>query len=117
LDFLWLGFIAKNLYANELGKLLLAKPNMAAAIAFYVVYVVGIVVFVVSPALVNSSLWSALGYGALFGLVTYATYDLTNLATVNGFTLKVALIDMCWGAFLASATSGATYFIISKWII
>jgi len=117
LDFLWLGFIAKNLYANELGKLLLAKPNMAAAIAFYVVYVVGIVVFVVSPALVNGSLWSALGYGALFGLVTYATYDLTNLATVDGFTLKVALIDMCWGAFIASATSGATYFIISKWII
>lgn len=116
LDFLWLGFIAKNLYANDLGKLLLAKPNMTAAIAFYAIYVVGVVVFVISPALTNGSLWSAIGYGALFGLVAYATYDLTNLATVNGFTLKVALIDMCWGAFITAATSGITYFVISKWI-
>ena len=116
LDFLWLGFIAKNLYASELGKLLLAKPNMTAAMAFYIIYVIGVVVFVVSPALANGSLWSALGYGALFGLVAYATYDLTNLATVDGFTLKVALIDMCWGAFITAATSGVTYFIISKWI-
>jgi len=116
LDYVWLGFIAKNLYASELGKLLLAKPNMTAAIAFYVIYVIGVVVFVVSPALANGSLWSAIGYGALFGLVAYATYDLTNLATVDGFTLKVALIDMCWGAFITAATSGITYFIISKWI-
>jgi uncharacterized membrane protein len=116
LDYLWLGFIAKNIYANELGKLLLEKPNMLAAIVFYFIYVIGIVVFVVSPALANGSLWSALGYGAMFGLVAYATYDLTNLATVNGFTLKVALIDMCWGAFITAATSGITYFVISKWI-
>ena len=116
LDFLWLGFIAKSLYANELGKLLLEKPNMTAAIAFYVIYVIGVVIFVVNPALTSGSIWSALGYGALFGLVAYATYDLTNLATVNGFTLKVALIDMSWGAFITAATSGVTYFIISKWI-
>lgn len=116
LDYFWLGFIAKNLYASELGKLLLEKPNMMAAIAFYLIYVIGVVAFVVNPALANGSLWSALGYGALFGLVAYATYDLTNLATINGFTLKVALIDMCWGAFITAATSGATYFIISKWI-
>ncbi|MEI6850788.1 MAG: DUF2177 family protein [Candidatus Saccharibacteria bacterium] len=116
LDFLWLGFIAKNLYASELGKLLLEKPNMIAAIVFYAIYVIGVVVFVVSPALANGSLWSAVGYGALFGLVAYATYDLTNLATVNGFTLKVAIIDMCWGALITATTSGVTYFVISKWI-
>ena len=116
LDFLWLGFVAKNLYASELGKLLLEKPNMSAAIAFYIVYIIGVVVLVINPALATGSLWSALGYGALFGLVAYATYDLTNLATVNGFTLKVALIDMCWGAFLTAVTSGVTYFVISKWL-
>ena len=116
LDYIWLGFIAKNLYANELGKLLLEKPNVAAAAAFYVIYVVGVVVFVVSPALASGSVWSALGYGALFGLVAYATYDLTNLSTVNGFTLKVALIDMCWGVFITAATSSITHLIISKWL-
>ncbi|MBC7868693.1 DUF2177 family protein [Candidatus Saccharibacteria bacterium] len=115
LDYLWLGFIAKNLYANELGKLLLEKPNMIAAIVFYAIYVIGVVIFVISPALVNGSLLSALGYGALFGFVAYATYDLTNLATIRGFTLKVVLIDMCWGAFITASTSGITYFVISKW--
>jgi len=117
LDYLWLGFIAKNLYSSELGKLLLEKPNMVAALAFYFIYVVGVVVFVISPALASGSLWSAVGYGALFGLVAYATYDLTNLATVNGFTLKVALIDMCWGAFITAATSGITYIVITKWMV
>lgn len=116
LDFLWLGFIAKGLYASELGKLLLEKPNMLAAAVFYIIYVVGVVTFVISPALSSGSLWSAIGYGALFGLVAYATYDLTNLATIEGFTLKVVLIDLCWGAFITAATSGITYFIISKWI-
>jgi uncharacterized membrane protein len=116
LDFLWLGFVAKNLYANELSKLILEKPNMTAAIAFYIIYVIGVVVLVISPALANGSFWSAISYGALFGLVAYATYDLTNLATMNGFSLKVALIDMCWGAFLTAVTSGVTYFIVHKWL-
>jgi len=116
LDYVWLGFIAKSLYANELGKLLLEKPNMIAAVAFYAIYVIGVVVFVISPALAGGSLWSAIGYGALFGFVAYATYDLTNLATVNGFTLKVAVIDMCWGVLITAVTSGVTYFVVSKWV-
>ena len=117
LDFIWLKYIAKNFYAKELGKLLLEKPNMMAAVVFYVIYVVGIVAFVVAPALSGGSLWSAVGYGALFGFVAYATYDLTNLATVKGFKLKVVLVDMCWGAFITAATAGITYFIISEWIV
>ena len=116
LDFLWLGFIAKNLYASELGKLLLEKPNMLAAAVFYIIYIIGVVVFVVNPALTNGSQWSAIGYGALFGLIAYATYDLTNLATINGFTLKVVIIDLCWGMFITAATSGIAYFVINKWI-
>lgn len=116
LDYIWLGFIAKNFYAIELGTLLLEKPNIIAAAAFYFIYIIGLVVFVINPSLDNGSLWSVLSYGSLFGLVTYATYDLTNLATINGFTLKVALIDMCWGAFITAATSGFTYIIISKWM-
>ncbi|MGE5327748.1 MAG: DUF2177 family protein, partial [Thiobacillus sp.] len=103
LDYIWLGFIAKNFYAIELGTLLLEKPNIIAAAAFYFIYIIGLVVFVINPSLDNGSLWSVLSYGSLFGLVTYATYDLTNLATINGFTLKVALIDMCWGAFITAA--------------
>ncbi len=116
LDFLWLGYIAKNLYANELGELLLEKPNMVAAIVFYIIYVIGVVVFAISPVLADGSLGSAVGYGALFGFFAYATYDLTNLATIKGFKLKVVLIDMCWGTFLTAVTSGVTYFIISQWV-
>ena len=79
LDFVWLGFVAKKLYYGEMGKLLLEKPNMIPALLFYVIYVIGIVVFVVSPALAKGSLAYAAGYGALFGFVAYATYDLTSL--------------------------------------
>ena len=117
LDFIWLGYIAKKLYANELGNLLLKKPNTLAAAVFYIIYVIGVVVFVVNPAISNGSLRYALGYGALFGFVAYATYDLTNLATINGFKLKVALIDMCWGVFITAATSGIAYLIVTKWIM
>ncbi len=117
LDFLWLGFIAKQLYRDEIGHLLLDKPNMGAALAFYVIYVVGVIMFVVNPALAKGSLWHALGYGALFGFVAYATYDLTNLATVKGFSLKVVLIDLAWGAFITAAMAGAAYWVIKTWFM
>lgn len=112
LDFLWLGFIAKKLYYGELGGMLLEKPNMPAAIAFYVIYVVGVVVFVISPALEKGSWQYALGYGALFGFVAYATYDLTNLATLKGFSLKIVAIDLLWGAALTATVTTGSYFIV-----
>jgi len=112
LDFIWLGVIAKQLYYGEMGKLLLEKPNMPAALLFYVIYVIGVVVFVVTPALEKGSWPQAVGFGALFGLVAYATYDLTALATLKGFSLKVAIIDLLWGAGLTAVVSGGTYAIV-----
>lgn len=84
LNFLWLGFIAKNLYANELGEILLEKPNMLAAIVFYIIYVAGVVFLAVGPALESGSFCPAISYGALLGLVAYATYNPTNLAKIIG---------------------------------
>lgn len=112
IDFFWLGFVAKKLYYDELGKLLLDKPNMAPAVLFYVIYVVGVVVFVVNPALKADSLLTAAGMGAFFGFVAYATYDLTNLATVKGFSTKIVVIDLLWGAALTAVVATGTYFAV-----
>ena len=114
LDFLWLGTVAKSFYRSQIGSLLLDKPNMAAAVLFYVIYVVGVVVFVISPALEKGSLSYALTRGALFGFVAYATYDLTNLSTMKGFATKVVVVDMLWGTVLTAAVAGATYAILHR---
>lgn len=115
LDFVWLGYIAKKLYYGEMGAILLEKPNMVAALLFYVVYVIGVVVFVINPALVKDSLLYAAGYGALFGLVAYATYDLTSLAVVKGFSVKVVVIDLLWGMALTAVVSSVAFMAVSKW--
>lgn len=112
LDFFWLGFIAKKLYYSELGGLLLSKPNMTAALAFYVIYVIGVVMFVISPALAKHDIWYALGMGALFGLVAYATYDLTNLATLKGFSTKIVVIDLIWGMALTAVVAAGTFLVV-----
>jgi uncharacterized membrane protein len=102
LDFLWLGFVAKSFYRQEIGALLLEKFNMTAAIGFYLVFVVGIVLFAVLPALQAGSWKAALLYGALFGFFTYGTYDMTNLATLKGWSLSVTFVDIVWGTFLTA---------------
>ncbi len=112
LDYVWLGFIAKKLYYAEMGKLLLDKPNMPAALMFYFIYVIGVLVFVVNPALAHDSWTYALGMGALFGLVAYATYDLTNLATMKDFPLKIVVIDLIWGVAITMATAVGAFFIV-----
>ena len=109
LDYVWLGYVGKKLYYREMGNLLLKKPNMLAALLFYVIYVVGTVVFVVVPALEKESLLYATGMGALFGLVAYATYDLTNLATMKGFSRKIVIIDLLWGALITMLTATGAY--------
>lgn len=116
IDFLWLGFVAKKLYYSELGPLLLKKPKMVAALLFYAIYVVGTVVFVVSPALDAGSWLYAAGMGALFGLVCYATYDLTNLSTLKGFSIKVTVIDLLWGAGLTAVVSSGAFF-VTQWLV
>jgi uncharacterized membrane protein len=109
IDMLWLGVIARSFYRAQIGHLMRANVNWAAAIAFYLVFVSGIVVLVVWPAIQRQSLSHALVLGALLGLVTYAAYDLTNLATLEGFPLTVALVDLVWGMVLCATVSGITY--------
>lgn len=114
LDMTWLGFVAKNFYAKHLGYLMRTDINWTAAILFYLLFIVGLVVFVVTPAIEKGSWVQALALGALFGLVSYATYDLTNLATVKNWPLSVTIVDLVWGAVLAAAVSTATYGIATK---
>ncbi len=110
LDALWLGAIAGDFYRAQLGGLLLERPVLAAAGAFYALYVVGIVVFAVAPGLRAGSAGRAAGNGALFGFIAYATYDLTNLATLAGWSTAVSLLDMAWGAVVTAAGAVAGFF-------
>ncbi len=109
IDMVWLGVIARSFYRAQIGHLMRDNVNWAAAIAFYLVFVSGIVVLAVWPAIQRQSLGHALVLGALLGLVTYAAYDLTNLATLEGFPLTVALVDLVWGMLLCATVSGITY--------
>ncbi len=106
IDILWLGFVAPKLYKQNLGHLMAEKTNFIAAGAFYLLYVAALLVFVINPAIASGSVWQALYRGAFLGLVMYATYDLTNLATLRDWPLKITLIDLAWGSFVTGATSG-----------
>ena len=108
-DFVWLGFVGKQLYDDRMGSLLADRPNVVAAVVFYAIFVAGLVYFVIHPAVDGDSLARALAAGAFFGLVTYATWDLTNLAVLKDFPLSIVPIDMAWGTFLAMSVSGGTY--------
>ncbi|HPF51832.1 MAG TPA: DUF2177 family protein [Draconibacterium sp.] len=114
-DMLWLGVIAKNLYARYLADFLSDKINWTAAIVFYLLFVVGILIFAVYPAISKQSVQHALLMGALFGFFTYATYDLTNLATLKGWPIPLVIIDIAWGTLL-SATVAFCGFQLTKWI-
>jgi len=114
IDMTWLGLVAKNFYKNQIGFLMTPNINWVAAITFYLLFIVGLVVFVITPAVEKGSWMYALLFGALFGLITYATYDLTNLATLKDWPLLVTIVDMAWGAVLAASVSVVTYFIASK---
>ena len=110
-DFIWLGFIAKDLYRNGIGHLMADSPNWAAAVAFYLIFIGGLVFFAVLPALDVDAWPRALLYGALFGFFCYATYDLTNYATLKGWPLSIVLADLAWGAFVSGVGATAGYFI------
>jgi uncharacterized membrane protein len=115
IDMVWLGWVAPGFYRQHLGFLLADKPNWAAAAVFYLLFVAGLVVFVVVPALESQSWSKALVLGGFFGLVTYATYDLTNMATVKGWPAIVTVVDMVWGTVLAAAVSSVG-FQAGRWI-
>ena len=108
-DMLWLGVIAKNLYKEQLGPLLAAAPNMVAAGLFYVLYIVALVFFVILPAVQSGSWQYALFAGAFFGLIAYGTYDLTNLATLKDWPVKIVVLDMLWGTVLSGVTCLITF--------
>ena len=114
IDMIWLGLVAKDFYAKQIGYLMKTDINWSAAIIFYLLFIVGLVVFVISPALDKNSWQQALLLGALFGLITYATYDLTNLATMKNWPLIVTIVDLLWGTILAASVSVITYFIATK---
>lgn len=107
LDFAWLSATSGPLYHRALGSIMAENPNMTAAAAFYLVYLAGVVIFAVRPALAAGDWRLAALYGALFGFFAYATYDLTNLATLKVWSLKVSLIDMAWGAALTAVAASA----------
>lgn len=108
-DLLWLGFIARGFYRRQLDSLLRPDIRWVPALIFYLVFVAGILIFAVIPALNRGSWGRAVALGGLFGAISYATYDLTNLATLKDFPPIVALVDIAWGAFLAALIAGIAY--------
>lgn len=103
LDLLWIGVLAKTLYQNGIGHLMATEPRLGVAALFYALYALGLVVFVVAPQGSSGSWPSTLVHGALFGLMAYATYDLTNLATLKDWPVGLSLLDMAWGAAVSTA--------------
>ncbi len=112
IDIIWLGFIAKDLYRENLGHLMRSSTNWPAAIIFYSFYIAGLIFFVVNPALEKNSIIYALLSGALFGFITYATYDMTNLATLKDWPLKITIIDIIWGTALNGLTASISFYFI-----
>jgi len=115
IDMIWLGIVARGFYREQIGFLLAPSPNWIAAFAFYLLFIAGVLVFVVLPGLEAESIRAALWRGALFGLITYATYDLTNLATVKDWPLLVTFVDLAWGSVL-SASVAAIGYAAGRWL-
>jgi uncharacterized membrane protein len=105
IDMVWLGVVAKGFYRKHLGALMAPKVVWSAAILFYLLFIAGLVVFVIRPALASGEPLKALLLGAFFGLVSYATYDLTNLATIKDWPIVVTVIDLVWGTTLGGVVS------------
>lgn len=114
MDMVWLGLLAKDFYRIQIGALMKSDVNWFAVIAFYLIFIAGLVLFVILPALEKDSWMHALLYGALFGLVCYATYDLTNLAITKDWPVLVTIVDLLWGMIVTSSVSVLTYFIANK---
>lgn len=112
LDMAWLGFLAKDLYKKYLGGFLSEQVNWTAAFIFYLLFVVGVFIFAILPSVEKNSLPSAIILGALFGFFTYATYDLTNLATLKNWPLNIVFIDILWGSLLTGMVSTAGFYIV-----
>jgi uncharacterized membrane protein len=113
-DMVWLGTMVSRLYRPVLGDILLSGVNMPPAIVFYLLYPIGLVIFAIAPALRSGNITTALFLGALFGLFTYATYDLTNQATLRNWSTILTLADIAWGTFLGGITAIWATWIVTK---
>ncbi len=114
IDLIWLNLIAKNLYQKEIGSLLLKNPNLFPALLFYLLFIFALLILILIPGIESGSLGKTLIFAAIFGLTTYATYDLTNLATLDGWNLKITVIDLIWGTSVSTLTTFLGYLIGSK---
>ncbi|MFZ1816027.1 MAG: DUF2177 family protein [Rhizobiaceae bacterium] len=114
IDYIWLAHVARRFYADRLGELLLERPNLTAAALFYAIYVAGIVIFAVNPAMKSGTVATAAIYGALFGFFAYATYDMTNFATLKNWPVSVAIVDIAWGTALTCASAVMGYLITAQ---
>lgn len=108
MEFCWFSLTSEPVYQRALGSILSDKVNYSAAVAFYLIYILGVVIFAIRPALESGDWRTALVHGALFGFFAYATYDLTNLATLKVWSLKVSLIDMAWGVVVTGTIASAS---------
>ena len=114
IDLVWLGFVAKNIYSKYLGYLMAPQVNWLAALVFYVIFIIGILYFVIAPSLVDRDFTQLVIRAMLFGFITYATYDLTNLATVRDWPITITIIDLIWGTTLSTSVSVISYLIITN---
>lgn len=110
MDFVWLTIVAKNFYQSRMGFLMLDEIKFSAAAAFYLLYLVGLLVFAIMPALRAQNWLLALGLSAFLGLIAYASYDLTNLSTLKGWSLSLSLVDMAWGSIVSACAGTAGFF-------
>jgi uncharacterized membrane protein len=116
LDFLWLRTM-RPFYESQMGSIMLAEPRLAAAIAFYLVYAVGVAFFAIVPNLASGTIWTAAGYGAALGLVAYGTYDATNYATLKDFPVTVMIVDWLWGTVLTATVAAAGWYLMNlQWV-
>jgi len=113
-DMVWLGTMASRLYRPTLGDIAISGVNLPPAILFYAIYPIGLVIFALQPALKSGSVSTAAIYGALFGFFTYATYDLTNQATLRNWTLQLTLVDVAWGTILGAVSASISFWLVTK---
>ncbi len=116
LDAIWLLFIAQDFYQKNIGSIMKDEPNLYAAGLFYLIFLAGLTTFVTYPAVMKKSWMQALALGAFFGFVTYATFDLTSLALLKDFPVKVVVVDLLWGAFIGGSVSVCAYFAVNQYV-
>jgi uncharacterized membrane protein len=116
IDLTWLSIIAQGFYRKHLGHLMAVRTNWPAAVAFYLLFVLGLVIIAIIPGLKENSLVKAILFGALYGFFTYVTYDLTNLATLRDWPVLLTMVDIVWGTFLAASVTWVG-FLVGNWLM